>query len=205
MKCECCGGNDLKKQGSNSMICSFCGSVYLLDANENIMSKEVTDAKIISLFLEAEKYRKAEKYGDEIQVLVKAIEMDENKPLSWVKLGRAYRMTNFFDKAIECYNKAISIDPAYPQSYANIGAVYLVKKDYAKAIEFYEKGISLFSTDDNEFPTVLANYGLAVAMSGDKKKAAKLINDAERKGYPNATAARKAAGLSRFSKRLNIC
>lgn len=200
IKCECCGGNQFQKKAGNSMICSFCGSVYRLDENENIMSKEITDAKVMSLFLDAEKCRKARNHIDEIQYLIKALELDENRAITWVKMGRAYRESNLLDKAIECYEKAIEIDPNYPQSYTNIGAVYLVKKEYENAKEFYEKGLPLFESSDIDYPIVLANYGLVVAMTGDKKKAAELINKAEKLGYAYASNARKAAGLSFLSK-----
>lgn len=200
LKCECCGGNQLQKKSGNTMVCSFCGSLYVLDGNENIMSKEITDAKIMSFFLDAEKCRKTKNHPDEIQYLIKVIELDENRAIAWVKLGRAYREANLLDKAIECYEKAIEVDPNYPQSYTNIGAVYLIKKEYENAIIFYEKGLSLFDSDDMDYPTVLANYGLAVAKMGDKKKAAECINKAEKMGYIYASNARKAAGLSIFSK-----
>lgn len=200
IKCECCGGNQLKKNSGNSMICSFCGSIYILDENETIMSKEITDAKVMSLFLDAEKCRKTKNHIDEIQYLIKAIELDENQAIAWVKLGRAYRESNLLDKAIDCYEKAIEVDSQYPQSYTNIGAVYFIKKEYESAIEFYEKGLPLFDRRDKDYSVALANYGMAVAKMGDKKKAAECINQAERMGYAYASKARKAAGLSLFSK-----
>ena len=69
-----------------------------------------------------------------------------------------------------------------------------------QAIDCYEKGLSLFDSRDMDYATSLANYGLAAAKMGDKKKAAECINQAERIGYANASNARKAAGLSLFSK-----
>lgn len=200
IKCECCGSSQLQKHDENSMICSFCGSIYLLDANEEILSNALTNAKIISLFIDAEKCRKSKDFGEEIQILTKAIEFDENNVVSWVKLGRAYRSSNLNEMALECYEKANSINPSYAQAYSNIGAIYLLKKDYHKAVEYYEKALSLISDIESDYPTILANYGIAVAMVGDKKKAASIINSAERKGYKYCAEARKVAGLSVFSK-----
>lgn len=196
----------MQRQGNNSLICSFCGSTYTLDENEKIVSQCVTDAKVFALYLQAEKFRQANNVFDEIQVLTQAIEADERKAVTWVKLGRAYRAGNAFDKAIECYNKAIELDPGYAVSYSNIGAIYLIKGEYASAKSYYEKALSLFSKDDmdspitTDYPTTLANYAVAVAKLGDKKKAAKLINEAEKRGYENAANARKISGLSAFSK-----
>lgn len=200
VKCECCGSNQLQKHGGNAMVCSFCGSIYQMDENEKITSQELADAKIISLYLDAEKCRQAKRYGDEIQVLIKALELDEERAVSWVKLGRAYRVCNFHDKALECYRRAEIIEPQNAQTYTNMGAVYLVQQRYQEAAEYYEKGLSLISELDVDYPVVLANYAIVVAKNGNKKKAAKLMNEAERKGYANSAAARKMAGLGVLSK-----
>lgn len=200
IKCECCGSNQLQKHGANAMICSFCGSIYRMDENERVTSKELADAKIISLYLDAEKFRQANKYGDEIQILTQALELDEERAVSWVKLGRAYRVCNFHDKALECYERARTIDPQNAQAYTNIGAVYLVQQKYKEAAEYYEKGMALISESDVDYPVVLANYAIVVAKNGDKRKAAKLIKQAEKRGYPNGPAARKMAGLGGLGK-----
>ncbi len=199
IKCECCGGDEMERQG-NSLVCRFCGSTYTLDENEKVVSQSVTDAKVFALYLQAEKFRQAGNILDEIQVLTQAIELDERKATTWVKLGRAFREGNSFDKAIECYNKAIELDPDYAVIYSNIGAIYLIKGNYAKAFAFYEKSLSLFSKDDADYPTTLANYAVVLAKLGDKKKAAQLINEAEKRGYDNAAGARRVSGLSIFSK-----
>lgn len=200
LKCECCGSSQLQKHGGNAMVCSFCGSIYRMDENEMVTSQELTDAKIISLYLDAEKCRQAKRYGDEIQILTKALELDQERAVSWVKLGRAYRVCNFHDKALECYERAIEIDPQNAQTYTNIGAVFLVQQKYQEAAEYYEKGISLISELDVDYPVVLANYAIVVAKNGDKRKAAKLMKQAEKRGYPNGPAARKMAGLSGLRK-----
>ena len=47
LRCEACGGNQLKKQG-NLYECAFCGSKYILDTNETIINKSLTEDDIIS-------------------------------------------------------------------------------------------------------------------------------------------------------------
>ncbi|MCH5196547.1 MAG: tetratricopeptide repeat protein [Oscillospiraceae bacterium] len=200
IKCECCGGNSLRKYDGNGLICDFCGSIYRLDENEEIISKEVVDAKLMSLFIDAEKCREAEKYLDALQIYIKALELDEHNAVVRVKLGRAYRECGSHDKALECYNKAISIDPNFPTAYSNIGAILLFRKDYQGALEYYEKSMELISEDDTDYPTVLANYAMTLAFTGDKKQAAVLLDKAEKKGYKNGAAARKIAGISFWSK-----
>lgn len=130
-----------------------------------------------------------------LKFLIRAMELDENRPMTWLKLGRAYRMSGVYEEAIKCYNKVISIDSKIPQSYQNMGSVYLVKKDYKKAIEYYERAMELFADKDSDYIIALGNYGIAVALNGDKKRGAKLINKAEKMGYTNAEGARKMAGL----------
>lgn len=198
--CTSCGASDLNKRVDNLFVCSFCGSVYQLDENENVQSKEIVEAKILSLFLKAEKYRLEEKYSYEIQTLTEILSLRDNMATTWVKLGRAYRMCNFVDKAIDCYYKAIAIDPYYAQSYTNLGTIFIIKKKYAQAVDLFEQGIPLLSKNDVDYPVVLANYGIATAKNGDKKKGAELLNEAESRGYPNGKEARKMAGLSIFSK-----
>ena len=202
--CECCGSNQLQSHGGNSLICNFCGSIYRIDENERILSKEMTDARIMALFVEAEKHRQAKEYGEEIQVLAKALELDENNANVLVKLGRAYRVLNFPGKALEYYERAQSIDPDFPQVYSNTGAVYLVQKDYERAAECYEKALSLISAADVDYPTVLANYAIVLARTGEKRKAAKFMNKAEKLGYQNGAAARKMAGLGTFSRLFGV-
>lgn len=200
IKCECCGGNQWQKKAGNIMMCSFCGSVYQLDNNENIISREKTDAKVISLYFDAEKCRQVKNYVEEIQYLTQAIELDENRTITWVKLGRAYRLIGMYDRAIECYNRAIEIDSKFAQSYVNLGAICILREDYKKAIDYYEKGLDLFVVKDNDYLIALGNYGIAVAKNGDKRRGAKLINKAEKMGYTSAEEARKMAGLGFFSK-----
>lgn len=198
--CECCGSNQLKQYSGNAMICSFCGSIYRMDEDERIMSRELTDAKIMTLLFEAEKHRQAKQYGEEIQVLARALELDENNVGVLVKLGRAYRVCNFPGKALECYERAEQIDPGFPQVYSNIGAVYLTQKEYERAAGYYEKAMSLISDTDVDYPTVLANYAIVLAHTGEKRKASRFLNRAEKLGYQNGPAARKMAGLNVFSK-----
>ena len=48
IKCSSCGGNDLLKIG-NTVTCQFCGTKYILDDNENILSVVETERKVTEL------------------------------------------------------------------------------------------------------------------------------------------------------------
>lgn len=199
IKCECCGGNKLRKYKSDYMMCEFCGSLYQLDKKtEAVVSKKTVEERIMSIFTDAERCCNSKRYKDAVNILKKAVRIDENNALVWVKLGKAYRECDMQDEALECYNKAISIDPDFPTAYSNIGTIFILRGDYQAALEKFEKALSLMSTKDGDYPTVLANYGVAVGNTGDKKQAAILINKAENQGYPNAVEARKMAGLSSY-------
>ena len=200
IKCECCGGNQFQKKTGNSMVCAFCGSVYRMDENENIMSKELTDAKILALYVKAEEFRQNNDPIESLQKLTEALGVDEGRPLSWVKLGRAYRECgamndSYMDKAVGCYEKAIELDPYFPTAYTNIATVYLIRKQYADAIRYFEKGLPLFDEKDVEYPTVLANYGVALGLGGDKNEAGRILDKAERLGYEKMDQAREIVGL----------
>lgn len=200
IKCECCGSSSLHKAESNVLKCDFCGSTYWLGSDQQIVSKELTDAKLLWLWDKAEDCRLAGKYADEVQILAEALELDENSAISWGKIGLAYRHLSWNSKALECYNKAIAIDPNRPRTYSNIGMIYFDKGDMQGAVMYFEKALGMISKEDKYYPTVLANYAHALGKLGDKKRAAAVLKDAERAGYQNGSLVRKDIGLSVWSK-----
>lgn len=199
LNCQCCGSNELKRQKNGSYKCAFCGSVFILDENEELENEDAVDAKIVALYIKAEEYRQKQVYSEEIETLSKALKYDDSNALTWSKLGRAYRVCNFNGKALDCYRKAIMLDPEYGQGYTNIGSAYIVTKDYHKAVEFFEKGLPLIDCNDIDYPVVLANYGIALALNGCKIKGLQLIVKAKTMGYKDTAAALRMAGLGFFS------
>lgn len=200
--CSGCGSSSLKKQIDNTFICEFCGSVFVPDSNDNVKSVELIDAEILALFVKADDFRGQDKYSSEIDVLTKALALNEQNVVTWVRLGRAYRNYGNINKALECYKKAIDINPRYAQIYTNIGVIHILNKQYIEAISYLEKSIELYDKNDTDYPTAVANYGIAKALSGDKILGAKLINKAEKEGYFFANNARKTANLSVLTKLL---
>ena len=195
LRCEACGSSQLNRRGS-VMVCSFCGSRYVLDENLNIRSKALTDAKLLLCYVEAEKHRQAERYLDEFQMLTKALEIDDNNPETLTKLGRCCRALGQNGKALEYYNQAIEIDPACGSAYANIGTVYILTERYAEATAIYEKGLPHMNPSDSDYWTAFANYTLVIGKLGDLARAEAMIREAEEHGYPNCAALRRLLGLS---------
>jgi len=91
-----------------------------------------------------------------------------------------------------------------PWAYANLGGVNLVQENYTAASEFYAKAVWLLEVanklNDRDYPTILANYAFALGKTGDKRQAAKLLKEAEKRGYTNCAYIRKQLKLSLFDK-----
>jgi eukaryotic-like serine/threonine-protein kinase len=102
-----------------------------------------------------------------------ALQLD---PLSLIlggMLSYAYYMGRQYDLAIDQAQKTLELDPAYPRTYLRLGKVLIQKSRYQDAISILEKG-SLLS---NYRPSYMAILGYAYAMSGDKEKALKIIEE----------------------------
>jgi tetratricopeptide (TPR) repeat protein len=195
LKCDNCGNRTLKKQGS-ALVCSFCGSRYEIDESNNVTNKVLTDAKLMSCYLEAEKNREAGKFVEEFQELTKALEIDPNNASTLVKMGRCCREMGQIDRALECYNQAITIDPTFGVAYTNMGTIYVLQEKYAEAADIYEKGLPQIDKSQSDYWTAYANYALVIGKLGNLTRAASMIDEAEQHGYQNADGARKLLGLS---------
>lgn len=196
LKCEACGGNELKKQG-NVYECTFCGSKYILDTNENIINKNLTEDDIISKLVYANQLHEADKYGEELKILTECYEKDSSNSGILTKLGRCYRSLNYIDKAIEYYNMAIEINPNEAAAYSNIGTIHILRGDYDKALPYYEKGLPLFDKADFDYWIAYANYAVVIAKQGDPKRADEMIKEAELRGYKNGKILRQMAGIKK--------
>ncbi len=194
IKCEACGGNDLKRYGSTFM-CTYCGSKYLLDENDNIVDKQLAEVQVISLVEKARVLHEEKRYAEELDILIKAVELDENNAGTMVSLGRCYRCMSYPEKALECYRKAIELNPLEGTSWTNTGVIHILRENYKEAAECYEKGLPLIDKAEFDYWQAYANYAIVVAKLGDRKKAEKILREAEAHGYKNGEAVRKMAGL----------
>jgi len=196
LRCEACGGNELKRQ-SNLYECAFCGSKYILDTNENIINKNLTEDDIISKLGYANQLHETDNYGAELKILIECYEKDSYNASILTKLGRCYRNLNHIDKAIEYYNMALEINPNEAAAYSNIGTIHILRGDYDKAIPYYEKGLPLFDKADFDYWVAFANYAIVIAKQGDLKRADKMIKEAELHGYKNGETLRQMGGIKK--------
>ncbi len=174
------------------------------NAIDNAVDKEMRDTKVMDLLMDAEKCRQKRDYGTEARLLAFALKLKPDDTMIWNKLGRAYRAAGFLDKAVECYQQVLAISRDDPWAYANLGGVYLVQENYTDACELYAKAVWLLDAanklNDRDYPTILANYAFALGKSGDKRQAARLLKEAEKRGYANGGYIRKQLKLSLFDK-----
>lgn len=198
LKCDACGGNDLKR-GGNVYECSYCGSKYILDERDNLVGKELTEAKIIALLERSKQLHETDKFAEELEVLIKAFEMDENNASIMVKLGRCYRCMDLPDKAIECYKRTLELNPNEGTAYTNMGTIYILRQNYDEAAKCYEKGLPIIDKATFDYWIAYANYAIAVARLGDPKKAESMIMESEAHGYKNGDGVRKLAGIDNKS------
>lgn len=175
-----------------------------VDADERLAEQEMRDAKVLDLLMDAEKCRRQRDYGGEARMLAFALKLKPNDTMIWNKLGRAWRAAGFLDKAVECYEKVLALDANDAWAYANLGGVRLVQENYAAASEFYSRAVWLLEAanklNDGDYPTILANYAFALGKCGDKRQAARLLKEAEKRGYKNCAYIRKQLKLSLFDK-----
>ncbi len=202
LKCEACGGNEIKKAGENMYVCAYCGSTYLMDEHDNIVSRHLTEEDTVKIIAESTKLHQEEKYSEELKLLIRAIEMDENNASIMINLGRCYRCMGYPDKALTFYKRSIELNPFQGVAYTNIGVIYTLREEYKKAAEYFEKGLAMIDKAEFDYWQAYANYAVSVARLGDHKRAERIIREAEAHGYKRGVELRKMAGIksSVFSK-----
>lgn len=196
-KCKMCGGDLAQKNGSTVVECEYCGSTYVMENDETIVEKTRTDAKIVEHYLEASKFELKNNHAEELKALSKALDIDPNSALTFVKLGRCYRKLGMQDKAINAYKRALEIDPRMGTAYTNLGTICILNKNYQEAAEQYEKGLHLIEKNEDDYWTSYANYAIAVAHLGDPAKAESMIKESEQHGYKNGDSCRQLAGIKK--------
>ena len=194
--CESCGGNSFKIKG-NTYECEFCGSKYSVADDSTILDKSLTDAKIVQCYLEANNFQKKNDFSSELNVLIGALELDPNNPVTLVKIGRCYRNLHLHAEAIKMYKKAIEIDEETGSAYTNIGTISILNKNWSEAAAYYKKGLPYIDKNTSDYWIGYANYAIAVAQLGDQATAEKMIAEAEAHGYKNGDGCREMAGISK--------
>lgn len=199
-ECSACGGKSFTRINSNTIVCDYCETRFTLEESEQGSnaqggSAELRHAKIIALTAQADALHNEQKYQEEVNLLLQALDLDEQNSDVWTKLGRAYRLLGLYDDALRCYERALKLDPENAAAYGNIGVVYQVKGDYGKAVRYLKQAQLKCDKSSSDYAVMTANLALATYKGGARERGIQLINEAERLGYPKANAARQQMGI----------
>lgn len=200
-KCNACGGT-IKEVAKGRYLCEYCGSEYITNDAKEILESKLTERELIDIFHEAAQHEINNRFYEELQCFLRAIEKAPDNTILLVKLGRAYRRNNLHAKALECYEKAIEINPSYAVAYTNLCTLYVVAQDYKKAEECARKGISLMEANrlqytNDDYAIALSNCALAVGKRGNLNEAKALLKKAEANGYKNGAKVRQMLGIKK--------
>jgi tetratricopeptide (TPR) repeat protein len=102
-----------------------------------------------------------------MDLITKAIEINDQVPLFHANLGEMYRLKENLDKAIEHGEKAVVLDPGMASAHSNLGIAYYDKEDIDKARVCHEKALSI----DNNLAPSLNNLGSISRKAEDAEKA----------------------------------
>ena len=102
-----------------------------------------------------------------MDLIAKAIAINDKVPLFHANLGEMYRLKEDLDKAIEHGEKAIALDPGMASAHSNLGIAYYDKEDLDKAKACHEKALSI----DNKLAPSLNNLGSISRQQEDSDKA----------------------------------
>jgi serine/threonine protein kinase/Flp pilus assembly protein TadD len=103
----------------------------------------------------------------------RALELDSLSPIFNMAAGATFYFARQNDEAIAQYQKTIDLEPRFVDTYFYLGQAYEQKKLYAQAIAAYQKGIS----QAERSPFLIAALGHAYALSGDRDKANKALDE----------------------------
>ena len=201
IECECCGSKDFHRTDGMA-VCDNCGSKYFLNKDEQVSDKVLIAAEVHSLLYKSAECRTKCDYANEMSYLLQALRIDEKNSILWTRLGRTYRDMHSYKNAENCYKKAIALEPDLPYAYGNLGVLYMVGDDKrdADALEYMRKCMNYIRESDNDYVTMLANYGVALGLNGQKGEAVRMIRKAIKLGYPNGKAAMRIAGIGVFDR-----
>ena len=102
-----------------------------------------------------------------------AQELDPLAPMTNSDVGVDFYYARQYDEAIAQNEKTINLEPHFFIAYLWLGQAYEQKKMYAKAIETFQKGIDLAE----RHPQLIASLGRAYALSRDRDKAQKYLDE----------------------------
>ena len=188
VRCTSCGSSNLRKKSAGKYQCEHCGTVFFRTGEDPAGDEEAKEAKVAALLSEASDCATRGDYENELQTLVKAVNLAPENNTVLLRVGRAYWRHGLCEKALEYYRTAEELYPDDPIVYTNIGTAYLKLGHYEKARTEYEKGIAIIESDPmsacgEDIAITYGNYALCLGKLGDRKGARKYLSVAKEKGY----------------------
>ena len=137
---------------------------------------------------DAAEYAKKGDTQNELQTLIKAMDLAPEDNTVLIRLGRAYWRLGSVEEALEYYRMAEELYPDDPIVYVNIGSAFFKLGQYAQAKAQYEKGIAIIESDPmsacaDDIAVAYGSYAFCLGKLGDKKSAKKYLSIAKEKGY----------------------
>lgn len=187
LKCTSCGSTSLRKLPAGGYQCEHCGTILHADEEESGEDHE-TAGQVAVLLSQAAAFAEKKDYQNELQALVKAVELAPRDNTVLLRLGRAYWKLGSIDKAMEYHRMAEELYPNDPAVYNNLGTNYFKLGNYAQAHAHYEKAIAIVEADPTsaspgDTAVFYGNYAYNFGKLGDKKNAKKYLSIAKAKGY----------------------
>jgi eukaryotic-like serine/threonine-protein kinase len=105
--------------------------------------------------------------------LERAHELDPLSLIINVALGWIYYLGRRYDDAIKQLLRTLELDPAFIQAHFCLGLAYIQKERFAEAVDELERVIGL----QGRAPGALAALGFALAVSGEREGAQKLLDE----------------------------
>ena len=162
------------------------GRLMLLIAPPDILSKinpeNMKMEKSNRFCFISERFRLNKDLGDAVNILKKALEIDQTNSTALCLLGGMLNDQNS-PEAVKYYQKSIEYNKSCYLAYRGLGNYYLKMKDYTNSEKYYTKAIEI---NPNRFGPIYKNRGL-VRLEQNKKSEAKKDFSTYLSQMPNAT------------------
>jgi tetratricopeptide (TPR) repeat protein len=119
-------------------------------------------------------YIRSRDYGQAIEALGRAIELNPEYARAYRSRGFSYARLQDYARAIEDYDRAIELKPKYAMDYCSRGNAYARLQDYARAIKDFERAIELWPW----FAQAYYNAARVYALMGETCEACKWLEKA---------------------------
>lgn len=185
--CAACGNSNPKRIGKGEYLCEHCGTRFFTEEPDDYISFEEKEARLLTLFAEAEKYAEKGDYHAELRTLSKGLELLPGNSKLLLRLGRACANLSLLREAMEYYRKSEKANPDYPIIYLNQAILYLNQDMAKEAKPLLEKALALIEADlmsasAGDIAIVYSNYALCIGKLGDRAGAEKYLRIAKTKG-----------------------